>query len=617
LPGNVCVGDPLNIAPLVQDFGLAADLFEFYDGVPGDPSTNLIRIAPAFQGKPRVTAPVFVNPAAAGGYTYYVVAVDVGQFITCTDTATISITVHDAPAAVSVADVTVCSGEALQVNFGNASGTALWTSDNAAVGLPAAGSGDINTTAAVNTTGAPITSNVVVRISNNGCTSTPDTVVVTVNPAPAISFGSMGPFCSGSSFSTSLTTNMPNVTFYWSAPANSGGMTGGSAGSASPIGTFTFATLTDQFTNTTNSPQTASYDVYAVSAAGCTSAVQTLVITINPEPALASGLMQSVCSGEAASLTLVETTSLGAVFNWPAPTAPAGLVGLNGAPSSSIFPGSSSITDAYLNLTSSPIAVDYMVTPSVLGGCPGQTETVTLTVRPATVWKDTTIIGCQTFANFGNVALPQMIGGRSVSYYLTPSGQVYTSPNYLGQDNEVLTAVFDGNPCDEVSFVTIDIQPLPPSPTPGFVALDVCDGDTAMLSFAMTTNVYSDPAMMNLIASAVTSFDTTVAPGQTINLYAKSVNTATGCESSLAARYLLTGRSLPVISGLASASSYCSDSVNNVIMLDGIVTSAASPYQSIGWSHPNSWTSNMEDAQVDAGMFPPGMNTFTFALTDA
>ncbi|MBK7652931.1 MAG: hypothetical protein IPJ20_22320 [Flammeovirgaceae bacterium] len=59
---------------------------------------------------------------------------------------------------------------------------------------------------------------------------------------------------------------------------------------------------TDKFTNTGALPLTVVYEVNGVSASICTGDIQSITITINPEPVLAAGLNRSVCSDVAGGI---------------------------------------------------------------------------------------------------------------------------------------------------------------------------------------------------------------------------------------------------------------------------------------------------------------------------
>jgi hypothetical protein len=73
-------------------------------------------------------------------------------------------------------------------NFASSSPGAVyfWTNDNTSIGLAANGTGDIPSFTAINSTNAPITANIIVTPSLNGCSGFPSTYSITVAPTPTI-----------------------------------------------------------------------------------------------------------------------------------------------------------------------------------------------------------------------------------------------------------------------------------------------------------------------------------------------------------------------------------------------------------------------------------------------
>ncbi|TCZ63395.1 PKD-like domain-containing protein, partial [Flaviaesturariibacter aridisoli] len=119
-----------------------------------------------------VTATITVTPSAAG----------------CAGSVqTFTITVNPTAVVNAVAPVTVCAGQGINVpNFnGPVAGTQFsWANDNTAIGLGAAGSGNIAPFTAVNNGTTPIVANVTVTPTANGCAGTAVTFAITVNPLP-------------------------------------------------------------------------------------------------------------------------------------------------------------------------------------------------------------------------------------------------------------------------------------------------------------------------------------------------------------------------------------------------------------------------------------------------
>ncbi|WP_168171904.1 PKD-like domain-containing protein [Algoriphagus sp. A40] len=104
----------------------------------------------------------------------------------------VQVNVNPIPTVIDPADQTLCSGTSTAaVNFtGNGvSGVVYnWTNSNTSIGLAAAsGSGDIPAFTTLNTGSSPVTSTITVTPVANGCSGTPQTFTITVNPTPVVS----------------------------------------------------------------------------------------------------------------------------------------------------------------------------------------------------------------------------------------------------------------------------------------------------------------------------------------------------------------------------------------------------------------------------------------------
>jgi subtilisin-like proprotein convertase family protein len=117
--------------------------------------------------------------------------------VTCTGTPrTFTITVNPIPTVNPVANFAACHNTTAAAAFSGATtGTVFnWTNSNPAIGLPASGSGNISFTA-LNTTSAPVTATITVTPSftNGGttCVGTPTSFVITVNPLPVVTTGTL------------------------------------------------------------------------------------------------------------------------------------------------------------------------------------------------------------------------------------------------------------------------------------------------------------------------------------------------------------------------------------------------------------------------------------------
>ena len=141
-------------------------------GLAASGSGNIGSFVATNAGAVAVTATITVTPVAAG----------------CTGTATsFTITVNPTATVNAVANQTLCTGLATApITFsGTVAGTVYnWTNNTASIGLAASGTGNIASFIASNTTTSVITATITVTPTTAaGCTGTPRTFTITVNPA--------------------------------------------------------------------------------------------------------------------------------------------------------------------------------------------------------------------------------------------------------------------------------------------------------------------------------------------------------------------------------------------------------------------------------------------------
>lgn len=125
--------------------------------------------------------PSVVNNQASGVYTF---TVDPGQCATAT--ATFTLTVNPLPTLAPIgSDTIVFDGSVVPPN--NFSGTPAdvtfsWVNSNPAIGLAAAGTGNIPSFTAINRGNEPVTANITITPMSNGCPGASRTYMITVNP---------------------------------------------------------------------------------------------------------------------------------------------------------------------------------------------------------------------------------------------------------------------------------------------------------------------------------------------------------------------------------------------------------------------------------------------------
>ncbi len=221
-------------------------------------------------GSTPVTATITVTPSFTNGG------------ITCTGaTSTFTITVNPTATVNQPANQLLCNGaNTTAVTFsGLPPGSVYnWTNSNTAIGLAAAGTGNIPSFVATNTTNAPITATITVTPTASGCGGGPVSFTITVNPTPSVNAIANQSLCAGAS-TAAVTISGPvaNTAFTWTNNNTTIGL------GASGIGNIpSFVTV-----NPTTSPVTATITVtpaYTNGGVTCTGAPVSFTITVNPLP---------------------------------------------------------------------------------------------------------------------------------------------------------------------------------------------------------------------------------------------------------------------------------------------------------------------------------------------
>jgi hypothetical protein len=195
---------------------------------------------------------------------------------------------------------------------------------------------------------------------------------VTIIPLPEVNNLSTT-ICSEESFTLTPVDGQDGVipagiTYAWSAPSVTGGITGGVAGSGNSI--------TGTLTNPTNTVQTATYAV-TPTANGCVGDDFTVTVTVNPKATI-NDLTAEICNGD--TFTVIPTQGgdgivpAGTTYDWSPQSIPSGITGASAG-------SGASITGTLTNTTNAPLVAVYTVTPTS-GSCPGDDFTVSVTVNP-------------------------------------------------------------------------------------------------------------------------------------------------------------------------------------------------------------------------------------------
>ncbi|GIV36254.1 MAG: hypothetical protein KatS3mg032_0633 [Cyclobacteriaceae bacterium] len=295
----------------------------------------------------------------------------------------LNITVEGSPPPINITGPSaVCENEAGVVysvpNLANT--TYSWTVPSGSAIISGQGTNQI--TVNFGTTPGLIT---VTPTTTTGCAGNPDDHSVAINPRPSLNPTS-NTVCSDNIAGITLsgtgatTFNITNVT----VPPGLSPPSRPTVNGASATEIFN-----DIFTNTTGGNLTVQYTVVPVSSFGCTGTAGLVNLTVRPEPTLAPGLNDVICSGTE-DVSIVLTVAPGSVVADQFEITSInnnGLTAVAGNPTTGVFSASVLLDDRWENLTGAPVTVEYFVRPiNSVTGCIGDPPLpVQVTVNPEPV----------------------------------------------------------------------------------------------------------------------------------------------------------------------------------------------------------------------------------------
>ena len=217
-------------------------------------------------------------PNASGSYSFTVTDLN-----SCSTSMSTSVIVNPTPTVTATpTSQIICSGSTTSIAFsGSVTGTTFsWSSvlsSGNATGFTNGSGSDIAQTL-INSSISSATVTYTVTPTANGCSGTPITVVITVNPIPIVTAtpGSQT-ICTGGTTSISLSSATTGTTFTWTAALASGAASGFAGGSGSSI--------SQTLINTSSTQAIVNY-TFTPTANGCLGQAITVPVTINPNASI-------------------------------------------------------------------------------------------------------------------------------------------------------------------------------------------------------------------------------------------------------------------------------------------------------------------------------------------
>lgn len=264
------------------------------------------------------------------------------------------------PAAPTVANVSLCQNTTATALTATAltGHTVKWYTT--ATGGTALASAPIPSTTTVGTTTYYAT-----QTTPQGCESLRTPLVVTVNPAPALTSAStIAAVCNQTAIAYTPTASITGSTFAWSRATTAGIATAAASGTGA---------INENLNNTTANPVAVNY-VYTITEPtnGCIGTA-TVVATVNPAATLTSATAApAICNNNVFAYTPTSATA-GTTYAWSR----ASVTGISNAAGS----GTGAINETLINTTANPVTVTYNYVLTA-NGC-SNAQTVTVSVNPS------------------------------------------------------------------------------------------------------------------------------------------------------------------------------------------------------------------------------------------
>ncbi len=419
---------------------------------------------------------------------------------------------------------------------GSNAGLGIYTAN-----LPGGQSDFLSNDIFTNTTNGPLVVTYTVVPIASGCRGQDQTVVFTVNPAPAVDDNLNRTVCSddlaGIVFATetsplSTAAASYNIVTITALP----GLVRTAGSAVVPRNGVTANDIqADQFRNPTNNPLTVTYGVQAVSGATCLGPIRNIILTIEPEiVATPVNNAPNICSNDQTDIDLISPTNptSGVVtFNYTAVSSVGGLIS-GFVPSLNNLPENYKIEDALVNNSDNPATVTYSITAVANGakngaGCfslpPAVTIVVTVDPKPKLVASPSLQTVCEGIASnitLNSNTVPSAGNVRFELLSATASGGVtgMSAVGTLFTPGSALADVLD-NPTVTTQTVTYTLQPkvigglgcvgdnvvvtVTVNPRPVLTASaqpDICSGD--FINVTLTPDVANTVAIWTVSAPA-------------------------------------------------------------------------------------------------------------------
>ncbi|WP_026899284.1 Ig-like domain-containing protein [Daejeonella oryzae] len=388
---NICTGSAANLAA-----SGSTGTYQWFDAASGG---NLL-----------ANTANFTTPVLSSNISYYVQTI-VNECVS--DRTEVQVTVNPSPIITSASIADLCSNSPQNYEItSNIPGSSFNWSRATVDGISQPGvsnqtSNNINETL-TNTSADPLEVNYIIIPESNGCTGTPFTYTLTVNPVPQPLNLSRDTICNGEASNFAVEFNIPETIFFWSRNAVEG------IGNPS-ISNQISSTIKENLYNITDRPVDVIYNFYSRTS-DCEASVFNYTVTVNPSALVTSAPFSTICSSEDLNYSITSNIP-SASFTWSRPA----IADISNPAVSD--QNSSTINENLLNTGAAGVYVSYIITPFV-NGCAGIPFTYVVHVKPSPVIPPI------------NSNSPVCIGNSIQLMSLSVTGATYT---WNGPDNFIST----------------------------------------------------------------------------------------------------------------------------------------------------------------------------------
>jgi len=310
----------------------------------------------------------YTTPVLSADATYYVQTTVNGCISARTQ---VNVIITQKPNVTSAPTGTICSGQPENYNITAdlANSTFIWSRAKVAGISNAAVNNQPSSVIAetlINTTGAAVNVTYVIIPSAGSCPGPSFKYVVTVYPVPSVTSAPTATICSSTSSDYTITFNGQVNSLSWSRAAVAGI-------SNQPVSGQAANTIKEVLFNTTASPVSVTY-VFTYSTPNCSGIPFNFVVTVNPQDSVTSAPKGTACNGSPQDYVITASIP-SSTFSWSRAAVP------NISNAAVANQSSSTITEALVNTSLSPVGVEYDITPSA-NGCTGTTFKYFVTVNP-------------------------------------------------------------------------------------------------------------------------------------------------------------------------------------------------------------------------------------------